>query len=69
MDELKLLKIFRDSSSTAGCRRCSTSFHTTMARKKEGKQQEAAATPEKDQEPLIEEGLTRFVGVAQPPTR
>jgi hypothetical protein len=33
-------------------------FHTTMARKKENKEQHSPAAPEKKLEPLIEEGFT-----------
>jgi hypothetical protein len=40
-----------------------------MARKQRGKQQQAAAAPEKNQEPLIEEGFTWFAVAAQPPPR
>jgi hypothetical protein len=60
VDELEFILISLAFSSTARCRRYSTTFHTTMARKQRGKQQQAAAAPEKDQEPLIEEGFTWF---------
>jgi hypothetical protein len=38
-----------------------------MAKKKRGKQQQATAAPEKNQEPLIEERFTWFTVAAQPP--
>jgi hypothetical protein len=67
VDELEFILISPAFSSTARCRWHSTIFHTTMARKQRGKQQQAAAAPEKNQESLIEEGFTWFAVAAQPP--
>jgi hypothetical protein len=69
VDELELVLISPAFSSTARCRQRSASFHTTMAKKKRGKQQQVAATPEKNQEPLIEERFTWFAVAAQPPSQ
>jgi hypothetical protein len=62
--ELEIILISPAFSSAARCHRHSTTFHATMARKQRGKQQQAAAAPEKSQEPLIEEGFTWFAVAA-----